>query len=92
MFIFVTDCLREKHKFQNQLDVFFCYSLYNHICAFILMANVRTYQLHSLLNVMEQFCHPLPNELDQCALLYYIIQRHDFVKMVDGTELKKNKT
>ena len=32
------------------------------------MAYARTYPLDSLLNLMEQFCHLLPNELDYCAL------------------------
>ena len=38
-----------------------------HTGAFILMAYVRTYPLDSLLNLVEYFCHPLPNELDHCA-------------------------
>ena len=36
------------------------------------MANVRTYQMDSLLNIKEQFCHPLPNEFNHCAFLFLI--------------------
>ena len=37
-------------------------------CAFSLLPLVRTYPLNNLLNSFEQFCHPLLNELDHCAL------------------------
>ena len=40
---------------------------YRHEWAFIIVANVTTYPLDILLNIMEQFCHPLPNELDHRA-------------------------
>ena len=36
------------------------------------MAYARTYPLVSLLNLMEQFCHLLPNELDHCGVVIFI--------------------
>ena len=39
-----------------------------HTCPFILLPYMGTYQLNSLLNFWEQFFHPLPNELDHCAM------------------------
>ena len=41
---------------------------YRHACPFILLPCVVTYPLNSLLIFLEQFCHPLLNELDHCAL------------------------
>ena len=35
------------------------------------MAYARTYPLDCLPNLTEQFCHPLPNELDHCAFVVY---------------------
>ena len=42
---------------------------YMHTCPCILLPHVVTYPLNSLLIFLEQFCHPLPNELDHCAVL-----------------------
>ena len=39
-----------------------------------------TYPLNSLLIFLEQFCHPLPNELDHCALddcLWFVVFHND---------------
>ena len=41
---------------------------YRHTCPFILLPYMGIYPFNSLLNFLEQFCHPLPNELDHCAL------------------------
>ena len=35
------------------------------------------YPLDSLLNLMEQFCHHLPNDLDLCAVVE--IRREDLI-------------
>ena len=43
---------------------------YKHKCAFIHMAFARPYPLDSLLNLSEQFFHPLPKELDHFGLVY----------------------
>ena len=41
--------------------------MYRHTCPFIFLPYVGTYLFNSLLISLEQFCHPLPNELDHCA-------------------------
>ena len=40
-------------------------------CPFILLPYVVKYPLNSLEIFLEQFCHPLSNELDHCALLSF---------------------
>jgi len=52
---------------------------YRHTCPFILLPYVVTYPLNSLLIFLEQFCHPLPNELDHCAAEVWlkVLQRFD---------------
>ena len=42
--------------------------MYGHTCAFILLPYSKTCRLNIFLNLSEQFCHPLPKELDHCAV------------------------
>ena len=41
---------------------------YSHRCPFIILQYEGTYPVNSLLNFLEQFCHPLSNELDHYAM------------------------
>ena len=52
---------------------------YRHTCPFILLPYAVKYPLNCLLIFLEQFCHPLPNELDHCAL---------YLKLLDDRKLK----
>ena len=46
------------------------------------MPNKEKYT-NSLLNFMEQFCHPLPNELDHCAVCLLKLFKVQFRKVMD---------
>ena len=41
---------------------------------------METYPLNSLLNLSEEFCHPLPNELDHCTVnCLYFSEKNDLL-------------
>ena len=44
---------------------------------------VGTYPLNSILNFLEQFCHPLSNELDHCALWNLRVEKRRALKRSD---------
>ena len=50
---------------------------YRHEWAFIIETNVTTYPLDILLNIMEQFCYPLPNEFDPYAVCTVLLMLSD---------------
>ena len=46
------------------------------------MAYGKTYPLESLLNLSEQFSHPLPNEIDHCVVVHGISGVETYVHCV----------
>ena len=50
---------------------------------------MEAHPFNSLLKVLEQFCHPLPNELDHCAVQGVNSKKKKMQRRAAATLLKK---